>query len=209
MEHDLRRWMRLVEMATANKQMVLADMLSRAPKDFMIYLKDLYDAPDELKAVTADKNWLIEEFETWLNRENSMSMRDDALIEFWKLLPGFARMIGQNEVALFHYTSSRVVPSIKRSGLDADRKSVNGTKFRAVFLTAEQSGPPVRAYVMGALRGHGGKPVRITVRMRLSELAPDPDDADIQSGGHQFIVNHIGVDRIVATEPWSNYWESW
>lgn len=199
------RFLELICETVQGKRSILDDMLRRAPKDFLIYLKDLYDGPGEFENVKADHDWLIEEFGSWLSRENSVSVRDDSLIEFWTLSPAVQRMIGDNEVALFHYTSSRVIPSITRTGLDADRKSVNGTVNRAVFLTSEQSGPPVRAYLMGALRSHRGKPVRITVRMSLDELSPDPDDADIESGNHQFIVSHVPPDRIVQVEPWTSY----
>ncbi len=173
---------------------ILADMFTRADHDAMRE----WAAENGVDDLSGDDD-MLDAFEEWLDMERSVTVRD-GMVHFWKLYePDIAEMIGDNPVLLFHFTSSSRVPSIRRHGLVAGKRSVNRTTTPGVYLTTETDGPAIRGYLHNALRGtKKAYGVRIDVRTYLSELQPDPDDADIMSGETQFVTDYVAPDQIVA-----------
>lgn len=184
---------------TRKQKKTLATLLERAKTAFVAHLRTEHE-PDALADLLKDKNALLSEFEIYLDDSYSVTVRPDGLVHFWRMEPGLDAWIGDLPVALYHFTASGVLRSIKASGLEADRVSVNRTTMPGVYLTTESSGNAIDGYVRNAVRTHGGRAIRITVLAYLSELQADEDDADIQSGAHQYVMPHVPPERIVSVE---------
>lgn len=184
---------------TQDQRQTLGALLPGFQNELRAYLDEMYgDEEGEVEAIYADEPRLLDELDECLRREHSVTVRDDGLIHFWRMEGNMWEAIGDLPCVLFHYTSSKVIPSIQEHGLEADRKSVNGTKTEGVYLTTEESGPAIDGYKRGAVRGHrGGYPIQVVVQVYLSELQDDDDDFDIQSGNHQYVVPHVPPERIV------------
>ena len=180
---------------TRAKLTTLKILLPRVGKAYLRWLKELYKDEPNFKP---DAKQLLDNLAEYLEDDLSIKVRDDGLIEFWMLTTKAAKIIGDLPVALFHYTSSHVARSIKSDGLEGDRKTVNFRQTEGVYLTSEHGGPAVEGYYRRAVAHHGGRPVVVTVKCYLSELESDPDDADISSGQHQFMVPYVPPERIVA-----------
>lgn len=190
----------LVNRRPRKQQTTLNTMLQRTGPRFMRWLHELYDEPDELQQCQADPTCMLDTFEDYLRDELGIDVRRDGLITFWQLVQDTERLIGDLPVALYHFTSSRVVRSIRADGLEGDRDPINDRKTDGVYLTTEQSGPAVQGYLWGAIQAHGGHGVMLTIKCYLRELMADPDDADISSGRTQFVMNYVQPDRIVSVE---------
>lgn len=199
--NDMRGLMALMESVTDEVSpqdvSILKDMMARAPEGWLDEVRDNGAEEDCL----VDEECLLHEFAMWLRDQHSVEV-ENGLVTFWTLTRDVEEMIAHHPVKLYHYTSSRNVNSIRRHGLLPDRKSVNYRKTDGVYLTTEYSGPAVNGYIYKALRGnftrHWG--VRLVIRATLSELEPDPDDADISSGRHQFITDYIAPNQIIDVE---------
>lgn len=95
-------------------------------------------------------------------------------------------------VWLYHGTSSRMLPRIKRSGLcpSSDRRTFADTTPGYVYLTVDigdsfrKDGAPF--YARHAAAVLGGTPVILRVRVPWDDLEPDLDDEDIPSGRDQY-----------------------
>jgi hypothetical protein len=70
-------------------------------------------------------------------------------------------------------------------------------------LTTEGSGNAIDGYARNAEQRIGGHAIKLEVKCYLSELQPDPDDADITSGRHQFMVDRVPPERIIGSERYS------
>jgi hypothetical protein len=178
----------------------LRAMLPRAGREFIRYLRDLYDDKAEMQQCQNDPKCLLDTFEDYLKNEHSIRIRRDGLITFYHLTKSVRTLIGDLPVALYHYTASRVIRSIRDYGLEGDRETVNNREVDGVYLTTEQSGPAVTGYVRRAITAHGGYGVRLTVKCYLDELEPDPDDAGIASGRMQYVISDVPPERIVKVE---------
>lgn len=66
-----------------------------------------------------------------------------------------------------------------------------------VYLTTEAAGAAVEGYRVRAQRLHGGHAVSLVVRRRLSQLWPDPDDADLSVGAIQWVTWYVPPEDIV------------
>lgn len=199
----MRKWIDLFESEAfempddSRDDAVYADMMSRANlAEVKAWLLQNGNTEEDL----ADPDTLAWEFRYWLDQEQGIRVYDGA-VTFWRLEGDAERLIGDNPVVLYHFTSSTAAAKIKKEGLVSGMRSVNRASTEGVFLTTEASGPAVRGYLYNALRG---KPnaygVRIKVLTRLSELEPDPDDAHLSSGRHQFMTDHIAPSQIVYIE---------
>ena len=138
--------------------------------------------------------------EYYLKDTYSIQVRSDGLVEFWKLEPGVEEIIGDLPVLLWHHTSSKLLPKIKREGLRSDvRKRSNPymNSRAGVYLTTESGGNACDGYCRNACSTHGGDPIAIGVRTTLQQVQPDPDDADISSGSHQFFIPYVSPQDIV------------
>ena len=182
----------------AQDDVVLRDMFSRANQNkFRAWAAENGATEDDLS--TADG--VLHEFAYWLEQEHSVRV-ENGMVEFWRLdNPSTVRMIGDNPVLLYHFTSSLRVPSIRRDGLVSGRRSVNRTETEGVYLTTETSGPAITGYIRNAVRGSKrAYGVRIDVRTFLHDIQPDQDDADIRSGATQFVTDYVAPSQIVAIE---------
>ena len=176
-------------------------LLQRSGPGFVKWLRELYkDDPAELDKCRASRTCMVDSLEEYLEDQLSVGVRKDGLITFWHLDRLTRHIIGDMPVALFHFTASRALRSIRQTGLEGHRDPVNERKTEGVYLTTEQSGPAVEGYIHNAMRHHGGYGIMLTVKCYLSELHSDEDDADISSGATQFMVHYVPVDRIVSSE---------
>ena len=176
-------------------------LLQRSGPRFAKWLTELYkDEPDSLAKCRASRTCTVDSLEDYLEDQLSIGVRKDGLITFWHLDRPTHQLIGDLPVALFHFTASRALRSIRQTGLQGDRDPVNDRKSEGVYLTTEQSGPAIEGYIHNAVHHHSGHGVMLTVKCYLHELMPDEDDADISSGATQFMVPYVPADRIVASE---------
>lgn len=165
------------------------------------YVAETY-TEEEIAESGDDPEWVMENLDEFLSRERSIRVRDDGLIQFWVMEPELHEACEEQDLmlVLFHYTSSSKLPSIKRHGLEGNRRSVNHRVAEGVYMTTETGGPAVEGYKRNACRGNKGYPVCITAKFHLYELSDDMDDADIQSGAHQYVVPQVTPDRFVEIE---------
>ena len=173
-------------------------LLQRSGSRFAKWLTELYQ--DELEKCRANRTCMVDSLEEYLEDQLSIGVRKDGLITFWHLDRPTHQIIGDLPVALFHFTASRALRSIRQTGLEGDRDPVNDRKSEGVYLTTEQSGRAIEGYIHNAVHHHSGHGVMLTVKCYLHELMPDEDDADISSGATQFMVPYVPADRIVASE---------
>lgn len=181
------------------KLATLQTLLPRVEKRFRNWLATDYDAA-EITAIFKSPMQTGEILADYLHDELSLDVESNGMITFWTLQVdgiNLRKIIGDLPVALYHFTSSRLVKSIREHGLEGDRPTVNYRQEDGVYLTSETSGPPVEGYMKRAVTMHGGHPVKLVIKCYLSELMADPDDADINSGQHQFMVGHVPPERIV------------
>lgn len=180
---------------------ILKTLLPYFHQGLQEYIADDY-TPEEIAEYQADPEWVLENLDHYLSRERSIEVRDDGLIQFWVMEADLWKAVDENDLmlALFHYTSSAKLPSIKRNGLEGGRRSVNRRTNEGVYLTTETGGPAVEGYKRNACRGNKGYPVCITVKVHFHELTDDEDDSDISSGAHQYVVPSVSPDRFVSIE---------
>lgn len=141
-------------------------------------------------------------FQYWLEQEFTISV-DNGMVSFYRLdyMPDTERLIGDNPILLYHFTSSARLRSIRKDGLLPNKRSTNRRQTDGVFLTSEGDGPAITGYIRNALRGtRAAYGIRLDIRTFLSDIAPDPDDADIQSGATQFITDYVSPDQIIGVE---------
>jgi hypothetical protein len=183
------------------KVATLTTLLSRAGAPFQNWLLNLLkDDPADLQHALGDPPTKREYLDEYLQDQLSVSVLANGLITFWTLSNHIQRLIGNLPVVLYHFTSSAVMPSIRADGLHGDRKSVNRRQTEGVYLTTETDGPAVNGYIRNALAAHGGKPVKLLIQCYLTDLAPDPDDEDISSGQHQFIIPAVSPAQIIGVQ---------
>jgi hypothetical protein len=133
-------------------------------------------------------------------REVDLSVDKAGFVTFGELDPATTRVIGGLPVLLNHFTSSALDASIAKHGILPGRKTASRWQGagREVFLTSEGNGPAVEGYCNRAVAVHGGERTCHEVVMRVDELAPDPDDADLSCGRRQFVVPCVPPERILG-----------
>jgi preprotein translocase subunit YajC len=183
------------------QEKVLQQMLPRA-RGFQKWLKEFLDDPTEFKTAWSDPELKLEYFDDYLRNEKSIIVREDGYVEFEALDADVERIIGDLPVIVFHYTSDKVLKKIQREGLRADVKSVNPyqNSRAGVYVTTEGSGEAVRGYQDAARNGHGGNDICLYIKTTLSQLYPDPDDAALSCGRHQFILPYVSPKDIMTAE---------
>lgn len=95
-------------------------------------------------------------------------------------------------VWLYHVTSSTLLPEIMKHGLLASPKKrtqvgLGASRERGVYLHTSGTGVEMDTYGRAAVAAHGGRPVLLRVLVDSDDLEPDPDDADLGSGGRQVL----------------------
>jgi uncharacterized protein (TIGR02996 family) len=169
----------------------------RVRKPFLAWMKDLYNRPEDaadMQANLADERSRLSHVDDFLREQHQIDVRDDGALTFWKADRPTRRIIGDLPVVVWHHTSDALTERILSEGLRADVQTrANPTRNSAagVYLTTERSGPAVAGYSHNAVAAHGGNPKTWGVRTTLAELSPDPDDEEISSGEHQFVLPHV------------------
>jgi hypothetical protein len=156
----------------------------------------LDDLAKRVKNLPAD-----EDIEYYLETEHGIQVQDNGLIMAWFLGKVEKTIIGDNAVLLFHHTASGALPEILGEGLVAGKHAVNlqspVTKASGVYVTLRDSGADVDGYLNAARAYYGGDGLTLEVRSRITDLLPDPDDADLSSGRYQYVLPYIGLADIV------------
>lgn len=167
--------------------------------------KSAFDAwARENDQVHDDEQERLEAFEQWLEDVPMLSVRDDGLIQVHHDLQDrkTRALIGGLPIAMFHGTSTKLLPAIRKQGMRPAR--TQRQKSDPTFSTASGVYLDLRedidVYARGAVARHGGRPVILTVRRTLDELEPDPDDAHLGWGtsAMQFITPSVPASDIVA-----------
>lgn len=123
---------------------------------------------------------------------------DDGLIEADKINDKVRALVGDLPVAVYHHTSSALLPKIAALGLIIGKQTNFFNTQAGVYLSTRRAGEPVDIYSKRAVHVHGGDPSVIRVRRRIDQLVPDPDDADLAwAQGVQFI-----SDPVPPTDLW-------
>ena len=183
---------------SGQQKQTLEVMEKRAPK-FQKWLHEYIGNDVEFQQAWGDANLRLDYFNDYLKDEHSIEIRDDGLIEFWVLNNSVNRIIGNLPVVVFHHTSDKLDRKIRSRGIRADAKTINPYKNSkaGVYVTTERSGPAVDGYIRMAIRTHRGNGRVWTIKTTLQELRPDPDDHDISSGRHQFILPYVKPQDLV------------
>lgn len=113
--------------------------------------------------------------------------------------------LGDQDVWLYHGTSTALLPQIMEEGLGGPSAPTGETQGRGAFLTAYPGGGGAIGgsamwYARGATRLHGGEPVILRVKVPASWLEFDPDDVDLTSGRYQFLVPHVPPEMIMEID---------
>src|SRR3990167_336945 len=117
-----------------------------------------------------------------------IEVADDGLVEADKITDTVRDLIGDLPVAVYHHTSSALLPNIAVQGLIVGKQTNFFNTQAGVYLSTRRAGEPVDIYSKRAVHVHGGDPSVIRVRRRVDQLVPDPDDADLAwAQGVQFI----------------------
>lgn len=173
-------------------------------ESFATWVKEEAQADDR---VLQDRDGRADLIADWIQETCNLSVRDDGLIEFWRLTEDddcdVAYTIGDLPVVVYHHTATGALPGIiERGGLapaiNLGYKATKHDSGQYVFVTTELMGPAVDGYVRRAVRRFGGHPVTLEIRSYLHRLAPDPDDADISSGRTQFVLPYVDLKDIVS-----------
>lgn len=186
---------------TDTPERVLADIEPRVDaKDFRRWLDDLFENNEtEIKEALADDDTRRDYLGDYLDSEHQLRVRDDGLIEFWKVTPEVEHIVGDNPVIVYHHTSDALLPKIGEQGLTRGNAPAQHAynSNAGVYVTTATSGPDVDGYLRNATQKHGGREITLGIRTTLRDLTPDPDDADISSGQYQFILPSVSPTEIV------------
>jgi hypothetical protein len=186
---------------------MLNDIISRfsttrfCQRNYMKYISetnlDYFTVDDVFDEYESKKKFLEDEYDIQV-----VKIKDEYLVSFNKYTEEIGNLIGNQPVLLYHYTSSKLLPSILEKGLLIGYKKTNpgGNSYAGVYLTTEYSGFAVKIYGNIAVRKHGGREIRLYIKKYLNELTQDPDDADIRTGDYQFITDKVLPDEIITYE---------
>lgn len=144
----------------------------------------------------------LAEFALGLYRRFSIQVASDGLIEAERLTDRVRSVVGGAQIAMWHHTSTALLDKIRAEGLKVGKQTNFFNTQAGVYLSTIAHGRPVDTYAQRAARVHGGSPVHLRVGVYLSELTPDPDDADLDwAQGRQFVTPSVAPDRL-ADLPW-------
>lgn len=162
--------------------------------------QDIYNRVDkeEFNQYKINNNWSNDDnvediLEYYLRDEHTITLDENNIIEFYTLDNATKELIGDNWILLYHYTSSKLVNSIKENGLICGFHKTNPYRnsYSGVYLTTNTSGKDIDGYKYHATKKHKSESVRISIKMKLDEIEPDMDDADISSGRVSNVIKNI------------------
>lgn len=170
---------------------------------FQQWLTDWLDNDKaEIAEALADRQIRLDYFTDYLSEHPGLTVRDDGLIEveFTDLASVDPQLLGDLPLALYHGTSTALLPSIRRQGLrparvPQQRSDKTYSTMAGVYLSTRYD---VGVYAGMAVHQHGGDPVILTVRTTRDQLAPDPDDEHLyHTGAMQWITPWVAPGDIV------------
>lgn len=127
-----------------------------------------------------------------LDEQFGITVADDGLVQIDKLTEENAKVIGDLPIAFYHHTSTALLPAIQQEGLKVGKQTNFFNTQAGVYVTLIQAGVPVTTYSSRAAKVHGGEPTTLRLKRRISDVIPDPDDADLAwAQGKQFITPRV------------------
>lgn len=136
-----------------------------------------------------------------LAEDYRIEVADDGLVEVDKITDAVRKLVGDLPVAVYHHTSSALLPKIAAQGLIVGKQTNFFNTQAGVYLSTRRSGEPVDIYSKRAAHVYGGDPAVIRVRRRLDQLVPDPDDADLAwAQGVQFISQPVPAKDVLVSK---------
>lgn len=176
-----------------NFDKTLSDIATRIDKKLLSkYMKDNnWDEDDEEFAI-----------EYFLKDEYSIEIDSDGIIEFDTLDDIIKKLIGDNYIKLYHFTSSKFKKSILENGLITGQAKTNphGNSYSGVYLTTRTSGKEIDGYKYHIYNKYKKDIILVTVKLKLDDIKPDTDDIDIASGKTQFITDEVSPNNILSIE---------
>jgi len=106
------------------------------------------------------------------------------------------------DVWLYHGTTTKLWPSIRRHGLRIGDARVDPQETPGVYLTAMpgrgiHTGGTATFYAERAAGALGGRPVVLRVLVPFDSLTADTDDEDIATGNYQFVTDYVSPEQIL------------
>lgn len=139
--------------------------------------------------------------EEQLYERHTIAVADDGLVEVERVTPANSSIIGNLPIALYHHTASALLPAISEQGLVIGKPTNFFNTQAGVYVSTMAGGRPVDTYSQRAAHVHGGDPITIRVKRLLSEITPDPDDADLNwAQGRQFITPSVPVADVILDQ---------
>jgi hypothetical protein len=122
--------------------------------------------------------------------------------------PDPLRRLRRKKVWLYHGSSSKLLPEIRRHGIQPSKthgrvSNIGRSAFERpaddrVFLTAKFGGDAsATTYARAAARAHGGDPIVLRVLVDRDNLSYDSDDADLSVGHYQFEIDSVSPEEIL------------
>jgi hypothetical protein len=189
------------EPQTDAQAQTLRVLMQRDREPFSRWLADYLDNDPEMLADVEGFDY----FSDYLSDARDLSVREDGLLEAETSLHEVDRsLVGELPFALFHGTSTALVPNIRRQGLrpahsQQQRSDKTYSTMAGVYVSTRHD---LGVYAGMAARQHGGEPVILTLRRTLDELQPDPDDSHLGWGtsAMQWITSYVPVSDIIEWE---------
>ncbi|WP_404666764.1 hypothetical protein [Roseateles asaccharophilus] len=126
-----------------------------------------------------------------------VQVADDGLLEAGRISDRLA-WVGDLHFALYHHTSSALIPAFERDGLKIGKQTNFFNTQAGVYVSTIAAGTPVSVYSKRAALVHGGEPITLRVKRRMVDLTPDPDDADLDwAQGRQFVTPAVPAADII------------
>ena len=171
-------------------------------------INDIYNRLNKkkLQKWIINNDWQDQDIESSIQNfiydEYLLQIDNDGIIEFDYLDNEIKKIIGNNFVKLYHFTSKKFENSIKNKGLlsGITKTNIYKNSYSGIYLTTRTSGKEIDGYKYHIRNSYNNDVILITVKMFLSEIKPDIDDIDIQSGKTQFISDNIKPNRIIKIE---------
>lgn len=130
-----------------------------------------------------------------------ITVAEDGLLEVDRITDQVHWLAGAKPeipVAMYHHTSSALLDAFRAEGLKIGKPTNFFNTQQGVYVSTIQAGPPVSVYSRRAALVHGGVPITLRVRRKLSEIKPDPDDADLAwAQGRQYITPSVPPEDIM------------